>query len=136
MYITENEAKSRLKTTNLGEVHEIAECAAPVQDDVLAGVVRGSVAVGSFRPREFDKRSAISDENVAGGNGSGGLLNRGIINEKVLTITTGTKDGDRAKDGVRIKSGGWLKGGCCEWIAAVESRLTQCCRRWRGQRHE
>ena len=136
MYITENEAKSRLKTTNLGEVHEIAECAAPVQDDVLAGVFGGGVAVGSFRPREFDKRSAISDENVAGGNGSGGLLNRGIINEKVLTITTGTKDGNRAKDGVSIKSDGLLEGCCCEWLAAVGSRLTQCCRRWRDQRRE
>ena len=70
------------KTTNLGEVNEIAETATPVEHDVLARVVGRSVTVVCFGPREFDKSSAISDEHVAGGNGSGGLLNRGIINEK------------------------------------------------------
>ena len=91
MYITENEAKSRLKTTNLGEVHEIAKTATPVQNNMLTRMVR-DVAVGCFRPGEFDESAAVSDEDVARRDSSGGLLNGRIIDEKVLAIAAGTQD--------------------------------------------
>ena len=69
----------------------------------LVRVIRGKT-VSCFGPGEFDKSSTISNEDVARGDGCRGLLNRGIIKEKVLAITTGTKDGNRTKDGVSFKS--------------------------------
>ena len=83
--------------TDLGEVDKIAERAAPVQNDVLSGVVLIGIvscaAVGSLGSGKFDKSATFADKDVTGSDCCSGFLNRRIINEKVLAIATGTQDG-------------------------------------------
>ena len=77
--------------TNLGEVHEIAKTAAPVQHNMLTRMVC-DVAVGCFRPGEFDESAAVSDEDVARRDSSSGFLNGRIIDKKVLSVAAWTQD--------------------------------------------
>ncbi len=95
-------SNSNQHQTDFGEVNEIAKATAPVENNVLAGVVGGGVLDG-FGPGELDKCAAFPDVNVASSNSSSGFLHRRVIGEKVLTVAARTEDGNRAKSSVGIK---------------------------------
>jgi hypothetical protein len=109
--------------TDLGEVDEIAKATAPVENNVLTGVVGGG-GVDGFGTGKLDKSAAFADVNVAGSNSSSGFLHGTVIGEKVLAVATGSEDGNRAECRVGIKPDGInkLKQGL-RWGGLVEVRF-------------